>query len=85
MKYRDQDGAVYEVKLSHDSLLIWKDGIKKAIKVDNKPGFRYKVLKTKINADGGALALYDWLKNAIESGFMDVLARKVVREAYKIK
>jgi hypothetical protein len=44
------------------------------VKVDNKSKYAYQLLKTKINAIGGAKELYIWLENIAESAIYDSTA-----------
>ena len=76
------NGNAYTVKLDGDCLTIQKDGKSKTIMVYDSPEFRYQVMKTRINADGGAAGLYRWIEKALVSGFMDTLAKGVIAEAF---
>ena len=54
---------------------------KKIVKVEDSNDYVYKVLKTKIKAQGGAKGLYDFFVKAYEENFMNCYANAVLRAA----
>jgi hypothetical protein len=62
-KYFNADGAEWAVAFYPGLLGIQKNGEKKWIRVEEGAGFRYKLLKTKILADGGAESLFRFVSD----------------------
>lgn len=81
------DGKSYTFMASGDKLIIQDNSkpagqpCKKVVKVEPDYEYTYKVLKTKIKAQGGAQGLYNFMVEAYEQNFMNCMANAVLRAA----
>lgn len=84
------DWAVLPAGLHNDKIIVEKitparksgDIIKKVFKVEDTDGYIYKLLKTKINAQGGANGLVDWMLECQRENIGDTFVRRVLNYAW---
>ena len=75
MKYRE-----YTVTAVNQGIKIVKGNQEKTVKVIDTAEFRYKLMKTKIQAAGGPDALVDWMERNID--LFECSARKIIEYAW---
>lgn len=76
----DWSFTVYPEDNNH--ITVSRDGVVKTVRVITDSEFVYKLQKTQIKANGGAVGLFEFIDKALFENFMSTMAWKVLRYCF---